>query len=85
MLRLDPEATDKLVKSRVPCNEALAEHPTIQCGIFDGTKQNRVGLLGVLNGLFGCDANGCGAIAMVIEGENNDLIEKFIILEKVEG
>jgi len=50
MLALDPEATRNLVFNRVPCNDALADHPTIQVRAReDGSCE--VGLLGVLNAL----------------------------------
>lgn len=47
-LRLDPDAIDALFRHRVPCNESLAAHPSIQV-----TTEPTVGLLGLLNGLFG--------------------------------
>lgn len=66
-LRLDPNAMNALIDARVVCNSALAEHPTIQ---VDGrTEAPRVGILGVLNGLFGVREDGWGPItAMVDEG-----------------
>lgn len=39
-----------LVESRVPCNDALADHPTVQVGEGPGGRPV-VGLLGILNGL----------------------------------
>jgi len=50
-LEADPAAVYALVESRVPCNEALADHPTIQVLAEGGTYG--VGLLGILNGLAG--------------------------------
>jgi len=50
-LESDPAAVYALTEARVPCNKALAEHPTIQVAA-DGGKFG-VGLLGVLNGLAG--------------------------------
>jgi len=64
----DPQAMQDLVESRVPCNENLAQHPTIQvCG---GTTEEppQVGFLGVLNGLFGINHNGRGHIEAVYDG-----------------
>lgn len=61
MLKTDYEATFSLINNRVPCNKRLADHPTIQCG-YDENKQFEVGLLGVINGLFGIDEKGFGAI-----------------------
>lgn len=51
----DPNAIHSLVVNRVPCNIALANHPTIQVGgspvLPPGCFQ--VGMLGVLNGVLG--------------------------------
>jgi hypothetical protein len=49
-LKADPAAIQALVANRVPCNRALADHPTVQVGepapdIF------MVGALGLINGV----------------------------------
>lgn len=67
MLRLDSEATEVLVRSRVPCNAELAGHPSIQVDVV--SNEARVGLLGVINGLFGADARGMGPIAAVYDSD----------------
>lgn len=60
--KIDPNAMDALVKARVPCNDDLANHPTVQVGVKpDGGYQ--VGILGILNGLFGTDDRDIGFIA----------------------
>lgn len=68
-VKLDPEAMTKFCLNRVPCNQALAGHPTIQ--VVSETKddniENKVGFLGVLNGLFGISKDGWGAIAGVFD------------------
>lgn len=71
LVRLDRPAMHALVESRVPCQEALADHPTVQV-VSDG-EDAVVGFLGVLNGLFGTDAEGWGAIAAVFD-EQGDLL-----------
>lgn len=59
MLSVDPACIEALVSTRVPCNEIIAEHASIQvqAGILKigdvDMRQCEVGLLGVLNGLFG--------------------------------
>jgi hypothetical protein len=71
----DREAIAALISNRVSCNEALANHPTIQvvaiinktraCGKSEpglNIERYEVGLLGILNGLFGIDENGWGFI-----------------------
>lgn len=65
MLKADPVAVSGLVGQRVACNETLADHPTCQVGGGDEGPW-RVGLLGVLNGIFG-RVNGPGHIAAVVE------------------
>lgn len=51
MAEADIDAAHAVVGQRVGCNEALADHPTIQVHVED--EQASVGLLGLLNGLFG--------------------------------
>lgn len=61
----DRNAIGSLIDIRIPCSDTLAAHPTIQvekCG--DG---HRVGLLGILNGLFGVDERGYGQIAAIFD------------------
>jgi hypothetical protein len=60
-----------LIDARVTCNEALADHPTIQVGQQDGSYQ--VGLLGILNGLFGINDAGWGPITAHIDSTGGTL------------
>lgn len=55
LVKIDPEAIEGLIKARVSCNEALANHGTVQVSSFRGTPGDpyRVGMLGILNGLAG--------------------------------
>lgn len=62
----DPDAIETLLESHVPCNALLAQHPTIQCWLVD--RKPRVGLLGILNGLFGVDEYRYGPIMSVHDG-----------------
>jgi len=57
----DSKAMHSLIEHRVDCNEILANHPTIQVGRCQPERYH-VGLLGILNGLFGIDETGWGAI-----------------------
>ena len=54
-LAADPIAMDKLIKSRVECNETLANHPTIVVMDDEKTGKPVVGVLGLLNGIFGTE------------------------------
>lgn len=60
-LLIDPEAIQSLLAIRVPCNQKLADHPTIQ--VMERNGKYTVGVLGLLNGIFGADENGCGYLA----------------------
>lgn len=67
--RHDPEAIAKLIEQRVPCNDEMAEHPTVQVNTDYGGP--RVGVLGLLNGLVGAidegKLKGYGFIAAVYD------------------
>ena len=65
VLAADRVVAEMLVEARVPCN-ALIDHPTIQVLLEDGAPTKaRVGLLGILNGVFGVDGEGHGPIHAV--------------------
>jgi len=68
---LDEQAMRLLFSHRTPCNLLLQEHPTIQ---VMATKEGgrRVGILGILNGMFGVRADGWGEITARFErvGDN---------------
>lgn len=77
LVKVDPKAVEALVGVRVPCNEDLADHPTVQVGVKDGKAE--FGLLGVLNGLFGAypdePRKGWGPILMVA---SDDASPRFV-------
>lgn len=80
---LDPEAMRDLLDSRVECNEAVSNHPTIQVSaLFDSYK---VGLLGVLNGLFGVASDGYGAIAAVYDATDSNLTDGILVKGRLLG
>lgn len=49
----DAQAIRDLIAARVPCNDAMLNHPTIQCGYQndDQSLPAEVGMLGILNGI----------------------------------
>jgi hypothetical protein len=51
LLAADPVFMNAIVNHRPECNTAVAEHPTLQVGMVDGTYC--AGLIGLLNGLLG--------------------------------
>ena len=77
-LAADPDAIRSLIFRRVPCNEALADDPTIQvCRAGDDESHPdtcAVGMLGIINGILGtypadsCCA-GAGPIAAVVDDD----------------
>jgi len=73
LLEVDRVAVSHLFERHVPCNAALDNHPTVQIA-DDG-----VGVLGLLNGLFGTDEKGWGFIASVYEDNDPFTIVKFIV------
>jgi len=84
-LEADPEAVNRLFNHRVRVNEALTLHPTIQVASLsvkdarpEDTSEVRVstlGVLGLINGLFGVDVDGWGYIVSV--NDDNDRILRF--------
>jgi hypothetical protein len=70
LIALDKPAIAALLDNHVPCNEALANHQTVQVSAQHGGWH--VGLLGIINGLFGVDDTNWGAICY--EFEDGDLI-----------
>jgi hypothetical protein len=78
ILEKDPECVQSLVNQRVKCNDAVANHPTIQVQKFKKDKYPKVGLIGILNCLFGMRADGMGPIcASVIKSGKILKILKF--------
>ena len=64
----DPTILPALIQHRVPCNEAVCDDPTVQVGLHDG--EWKVGLLGIVNGLFGVvEAGGSGWICADFDDE----------------
>jgi len=63
-LKTDPDAVQRLFEKKAVCNDAMAGHPTIQVDCADKGFP-KFGVLGLLNGLFGIDEKGWGAIAAV--------------------
>lgn len=75
----DPTVLPSLIETRVWCNDALADDPTVQ--VVEESDDcdpvhvgYRVGLLGVLNGIFGCDQEtGFGYIYAHYEDDHHTL------------
>lgn len=75
----DPTVLPELFAYRVPCNVGVANDPTVQVGFVNDdieSNQYEVGLLGILNGLFGLDSQGWGYIVAVMD-DNSMRIKEF--------
>lgn len=57
LMKTDQQAINSLVSLRVNCNSMLAQHPTVQVSRFE-MGPYKVGLIGLLNGLFGIHEGG---------------------------
>jgi len=72
LLDANREAIEALVEFRVPCDEMLAQHPTVQ--VNQDENGYGIGFLGVLNGLVGViksgPRTGWGLITAVFEVDN---------------
>ena len=68
--KLNAQAIRALVDHRVRVNDKLADHPTIQVAV-NRYEVPYLGMLGVLNGLFGIDEHGCGAILAEVSHKYN--------------
>lgn len=53
LVAIDPKAMELLIEMRAPCNQTMLEHPTVQVTDYHEDGVPRVGILGLLNGLFG--------------------------------
>jgi hypothetical protein len=69
LLKLDYDLMYEFVMNRKKCNDKVAGHETIQVQLNAGDENLTVGLIGLLNGIFGKDEEGWGPIACVIEDD----------------
>lgn len=61
--KADPSVMQSLIFHRVPCNQLVADDPTVQVGHSEHLSEGwEVGILGIINGLFGVDENKWGHI-----------------------
>ncbi len=81
LLMLDREAISFLCTNKVSCGLSLLEHPTVQVTSWAGGGGS-VGLLGILNGIFGLPGQ-AGPIVAVYEGD--DHISRIGCFKRNEG
>ena len=75
LLAIDKQVITALFSTRISCNMDLADHETVQVGVEGNYAQ--VGMIGILNGLFGIDKHGWGHISADYD---NGMIVKFRLL-----
>ena len=78
LLKTDRFAVETLFNIRVLCNDRMAKHSTVQVGKF--FQRYFVGIIGIINGMFGADKNGWGCISMDLYKSNK--IKKFRLVRK---
>lgn len=80
LLAMDPHTISAIVSLRLSCNEHIANHLTVQVGRLGGSHFV-VGVLGILNGLFGVDKYGWGHISADYVG---NMVKEFRLLSEKE-
>ena len=73
LLEKDRYCINSLLFTRVTCNKAIADHPTVQVQQYKNDKLPAVGLIGIINGLFGIREDGMGAFCAEVD-DNGELI-----------
>lgn len=77
LLAIDPEAIKNLMWHRVRCNGSMADHPSVQVSAYPDKNKPAVGLLGILNGMFGIDEEGWGQIVVMSDDKTEDIIKFY--------
>lgn len=80
LVALDPNAIAVLISNRTVCNQALADHPTVQ--VWEQNGGFNVTMLGVLNGLAGMHEDGpnkgFGGIAAYFDVDEKKPVKSLI-------
>jgi hypothetical protein len=88
-LEADPDAINELFTAdrRPSCNEALANDPTIQVMKDPNYTGWSIGVLGLLNGIFGIREDGNGYICAIynVECPTHGELEEFLSKEEADG
>jgi len=72
-LALDYDCASALFSHREKCNDAVTHHPSIQVHQYPG-EDSKVGLIGLINGVFGIAEDGMGAICYEIDNDTNRIV-----------
>ncbi len=74
LLLIDRGAITNLIDQRVKCNSELSNHRTVQTTnaqrsfLSERGDDFFIGVLGLINGIFGIDENGIGPITVMYDG-----------------
>jgi hypothetical protein len=79
LVALDRDVMDKLVKARFITTTEFSNHPTVQCGRRGPNSELTIGLLGVLNAIFGIDSFDWGYVAVDLDDDGNLLKFKELV------
>ena len=82
-LKADPVAINELFKHRAQCNEELANHPTIQVRDYPDGEPTSIGMLGLINGIFGI-AHDYGFIQAEVDTETRQIV-RFSLMALADG
>ena len=80
LLEIDKDTVKKLIEHRVDCPKSFADHPTVQVLTIvnsDNTESYKLGVLGVINGLFDTNVGYISAEISYID-DSNWSINKFL-------
>lgn len=69
LIHLDLKCANKLFSTRVSCNRDIAKHEAIQVNLDDNLNPT-VGIIGLLNGMFGAKKDGSGIIVLAVDTDN---------------
>jgi len=61
LIKVDANAMEGLVLHKVPCNDDMVDHETVQVKRTEFEVVGHVGMLGILNGLFGIHGSEAGS------------------------
>ena len=67
-LEADPDAMNELFNVKIPVNDDLLNHRTIQCS----AHRKDFGVMGLINGIIGADDNNIGYVAMDVDLKSHD-------------
>src|SRR5574343_1660981 len=85
LIKIDRNAITALIEARVPCNDDLANHPTVQCHVDafcidennNAVNKSNIGILGIINGFIGEDVI-CACY------DDNWTLTKFVLLKNIQ-